>query len=248
MFMRRSERAAGAPREGIMKATDLLKSQHREIVEVLHRFHKNFGAPEVEPLQRELTTILAAHLRAEREIFYPECAETLNDLGVMRPHYRRQADLVDKLRSFATSQGDVDTVRSLASEVERAFQDHLAEEGEFYARIEPLLGDKNLEVIGGEMEILYVEGMGQGFEPWIAEGVVEEADLDRYVFQRRERSARRTVPMRDNDVRIRKDAPAAVRHAAAHVAEDQMPSSGRRSKFAQNAEEEGARKAQGRSR
>ncbi|MDC3954349.1 hemerythrin domain-containing protein [Polyangium jinanense] len=228
-----------------MKATDLLRSHHREIVEVLQRFHKNLGTPEIEPLQRELATLLAAHLRAEREIFYPECAEALNDLDVMRPPYLRQVDLVNKLRSVATSKGDVDTVRSLAREVELALQDHFAEESEFYVRIEAIMGEKALEDLGGELETAHAEGMEQGFEPFLAEGAVEEGDLERYAFQRRERAARRTVPMKEPDIHIRKDAPAAIRHAAANVAEDQEPSSGHRSKLAETTEEEGARKAGG---
>jgi hypothetical protein len=213
-----------------MKATDLLKAQHRDVEEVLGRFHKHLGAPEIEPLLHEIGALLGAHLLVEREIFYPACAETLNDREVMRLPYRRQVELVNNLRDLVNSNGDADTVRALAAEVVRAFREHLQEEGELYPKIEPILGDKGLEELCGEMDGRFDEGIAQGFQSLIAEGCVEEADLDRHIFERRERAMHRTVPMKDKDTKVRKDVPAAVRHAAAHVAEEEAPASELREK------------------
>jgi hypothetical protein len=59
-----------------MKATDLLKKQHREVESLFKKVEKAGGAEERRRLMDQITKALEAHTAIEEEIFYPAIAET----------------------------------------------------------------------------------------------------------------------------------------------------------------------------
>jgi hemerythrin superfamily protein len=60
-----------------MNATELLKSQHREVESLFKRIEKAQEDSEKRELFEELAANLVAHDAIEREIFYPACEEEM---------------------------------------------------------------------------------------------------------------------------------------------------------------------------
>ncbi|HEY8946363.1 MAG TPA: hemerythrin domain-containing protein, partial [Polyangiaceae bacterium] len=60
-----------------MKATDLLKKQHREVRDLFKRIEKVSRNDVKRDLFEELAANLVGHDAIEREIFYPACEEEL---------------------------------------------------------------------------------------------------------------------------------------------------------------------------
>jgi hypothetical protein len=58
-----------------MKATDLLKKQHREVEGLFKKMEKTEGAEDRRELMEQITMFLEAHTTIEEEIFYPAVAE-----------------------------------------------------------------------------------------------------------------------------------------------------------------------------
>ena len=54
-----------------MKATDLLKKQHKEVKGLFKKVEKTEDARERKQLMEEITRALEMHTRIEEEIFYP---------------------------------------------------------------------------------------------------------------------------------------------------------------------------------
>ena len=67
-----------------MKATDLLRQQHRELEKLFERFEGPVGAAAAEDVVREIATVLGAHMLIEQEILYPECALAMGSRDVIR--------------------------------------------------------------------------------------------------------------------------------------------------------------------
>src|SRR6478752_3453911 len=60
-----------------MKATDLLKQQHRKVEALFRKLEKGHGD---EGLVEELASNLTSHMAIEQEIFYPAIREVAEDL------------------------------------------------------------------------------------------------------------------------------------------------------------------------
>src|SRR5690606_22240641 len=60
-----------------MKATDLLKHQHREIRDLFERLERAKDDESKSELFEELATNLVAHDAIERRVFYPACEERM---------------------------------------------------------------------------------------------------------------------------------------------------------------------------
>src|SRR5215475_6800081 len=60
-----------APRRCDMKATDLLKKQHREVKGLFKKIKEAEGARERQQLMGEIAQQLQLHTKLEEEIFYP---------------------------------------------------------------------------------------------------------------------------------------------------------------------------------
>src|SRR5262245_48654676 len=65
----------GHPWRCHMKATDLLKKQHREVESLFKKMEKSEGAEDRRDLMEQIKMFLEAHTTIEEEIFYPAVAE-----------------------------------------------------------------------------------------------------------------------------------------------------------------------------
>jgi Hemerythrin HHE cation binding domain len=135
-----------------MKATDLLKAQHKEVSKLFKAIESSDDDAEKEALFLDLASKLTAHDGIEREIFYPACEEAmgLNDLlgEALVEHGIIEFALYQS--NEALGQDDFDFKCSVLQEL---VEHHVEEEEkEFFPKVEKELGKDSLELLGEEME------------------------------------------------------------------------------------------------
>jgi hypothetical protein len=141
-----------APRSGTMKATELLKSQHREVESLFKRIEKAKEDSDKQELFEELAANLVAHDAIEREIFYPACEEEMGMNELLGEALVEHGLVEFSLYQADQAQGDEDfefKCTVLQEVVEHHVED---EEKEFLPKAEKALGKARLEELGAEME------------------------------------------------------------------------------------------------
>jgi hypothetical protein len=147
----------------IMKATELLTQQHREVSLLFKAIEEAEDKQEKKRLFLELASNLVAHDGIERDIFYPACEDAMgmNDLlgealvehGVIEFGVY-QADQ-------AIGEDDFDFKCKVLSEL---VEHHVEEEEkEFFPKVEKALGEDSLELLGEEMEEAFEDAKLQDF-------------------------------------------------------------------------------------
>jgi hypothetical protein len=141
-----------------MKATDLLRQQHRSVEAMFAKIEA--GEPEA---LKDLASALAAHMVIEHEFFYPEARLVDEDEILESFEEHAIAELALK-RALATDPDDemfdarVDVLKEL-------IQHHVEEEeGELFPEVEEALDSEELEAMGVEMEERFEAVLKQGYE------------------------------------------------------------------------------------
>jgi len=146
-----------------MKATDLLKSQHREVENLFKRIDKAKQDDEKQELFEELAANLVAHDAIEREIFYPACEEEMGMNELLG-----EALVEHGLVEFSLYQAD----QSLGEEdfefkctvLQEVVEHHVKEEEkEFFPKVEKALGKTRLEELAEQMEERFEEAKAEDF-------------------------------------------------------------------------------------
>lgn len=70
-----------------MDAVSLLKADHRKVEELFEKFEKAKGSERKATLARQICTELVVHTVIEEEIFYPACAEAIDDEELLDEAY-----------------------------------------------------------------------------------------------------------------------------------------------------------------
>jgi hemerythrin superfamily protein len=138
-----------------MKATDLLRQQHRQLEEMLRRVPE-VGGGERAALCGELSRALRGHNTIEEELFYPRLQdrEDLADLVAdsFEEHRAAIAVLGSLERALANGGGFEEHLVALTQMV----FDHVAKEEErLLPRVEELWTDEMLEESGRELEVRF---------------------------------------------------------------------------------------------
>jgi hypothetical protein len=222
-----------------MRATDLLRSHHREIMALLDRLRGPIGTSEAQRVVHEFAAVFGAHCQIEQEQFYPMCAAALDDRSALRGSYREHAEAADLVRELLATASDDPRFGGLVERARLEIEAHAnQEELGLFRVVEPILGDKRLEVLGASLEVMFDDAVTSGPEVTLADGAIDEHDVDRALAMYEPRGER-VAPMNVGLDRVRRDVPSAVHHAAAHVDRQKAPHEGRRHP---NSGAEGARK------
>jgi hemerythrin superfamily protein len=175
-----------------MKATDLLKQQHREVEELFERI-ENAEAREKKALFEELATNLVAHDAIEREIFYPACERQMGDEEILR-----EALVEHGLVEFTLFQADRETrdedaldarIKVLKDIVEHHVEE---EEKELFPKVEKALSGQ-LEQLGAAMEARFEEAKEEDFRTPLQKNVRQVIGGAVKTTPARGASARRTT-------------------------------------------------------
>jgi hemerythrin superfamily protein len=135
-----------------MKATELLKAQHREVEKLFKSIEKAKKDEEKPALFEELAANLVAHDAIEREIFYPACEEAMGMTELLGEALVEHGLVEFSLYQADQAQGD-DDFEFKCTVLQEVLDHHVKEEEkEFFPKVEKALGKARLEELGEEME------------------------------------------------------------------------------------------------
>jgi len=146
-----------------MKATELLKNQHKEVKSLFKRIEKSKENSEKAELFEELAQNLVSHDAIEREIFYPACKKAMGMTEMLGEALVEHGVVEFSLYLADQAQGkdDFDHKVSVLSEM---VEHHVKEEeDDFFPKVEKALGAEALETLGEQMEARFEEAMEEDF-------------------------------------------------------------------------------------
>lgn len=156
-----------------MKATDLLKAQHKTVADLFKRIEKSEKDEEKLTLFEELASSLAAHDAIEREIFYPACEEKMGETDLLNEAVVEHGLVEFSLYLADQARGNEDfetKVKVLKEVVEHHVEE---EEKEFFPRVEKALGAEPLKELGTAMKARFEEAKAKDFRGPLHENLRE---------------------------------------------------------------------------
>jgi Hemerythrin HHE cation binding domain len=152
-----------------MKATDLLKQQHRNVEALFAKIEA--GEPKA---LKDLASALAAHMTIEHEFFYPEARDVDEDeiLEAFEEHSLAEVALK---RALATDPED-DSFDARVKVLKELIEHHVEEEeGELFPQVEKEIDNARLEALGAEMATRFQEVLAKGYEALLPDNFEETA-------------------------------------------------------------------------
>jgi len=135
-----------------MKATELLKQQHREVSRLFQAIEDTEDPAEKKSYFLQLASNLVAHDGIERKIFYPACEQELgmDEMlgGALVEHGVIEFSLYQANQALGEDDFDY-KVTVLKELVEHHVEE---EEKEFFPKVEKALGDEVLASLGDELD------------------------------------------------------------------------------------------------
>jgi len=140
-----------------MKATDLLKQQHRNVEALFAKIEA--GEPEA---LKDLASALAAHMAIEHEFFYPESRET--DEDAILEAFEEHAIAETALKRALATDPDDESFDARVKVLKELIEHHVEEEeGELFPQVEKEIDSEKLETMGEEMEARFDEVLKKGY-------------------------------------------------------------------------------------
>ena len=140
-----------------MKATDLLKQQHRTVEALFAKIEA--GEPEA---LKDLASALAAHMAIEHEFFYPESRDVDEDAVLEAFEEHSIAETALK-RALATEPDD-ESFDARVKVLKELIEHHVEEEeGELFPEVEKEISPEDLEALGAQMETRFEEVLKKGY-------------------------------------------------------------------------------------
>lgn len=135
-----------------MKATDLLKHQHREIRDLFERLERAKDDESKSELFEELATNLVAHDAIERQVFYPACEERMGMSDLLGEALVEHGLVEFSLYLADQARGEED-FEYKCSVLREILEHHLEEEeNTFFPKVERAFGKTRLEELTEELE------------------------------------------------------------------------------------------------
>jgi hemerythrin superfamily protein len=133
-----------------VKATELLKQQHRTVDDLFKKFEKA-GDEQQPDIFLEIAGTLVAHDAIEREIFYPACEKALGDEDILKESLVEHG-LVEFCIFRADKNRNKDTLESYVKVLKEVVQHHVEEEEEeLLPKVEKAMKPDQLEALGNQM-------------------------------------------------------------------------------------------------
>jgi len=140
-----------------MKATDLLKQQHRNVEALFAKIEA--GEPEA---LKDLASALAAHMAIEHEFFYPKSRE-VDDDAVLEAFEEHSIAETALKRALATDPDD-ESFDARVKVLKELIEHHVEEEeDELFPEVEKEISSEQLEAMGEQMEARFEQVLKQGY-------------------------------------------------------------------------------------
>ncbi|HMI86945.1 MAG TPA: hemerythrin domain-containing protein [Polyangiaceae bacterium] len=158
-----------------MKATALLKKQHRKVEGMFATLEKGKG--DVVAVLGQLANDLAAHMAIEQAIFYPAVREI--DSEMVGESYQEHAVAELALKRLLETTADDSTFAPKVTTLKELILHHVEEEeDELFPAVEDAMDDEQLDTLGAQMERAFEAASQQGYESLLPEGFETSADRD----------------------------------------------------------------------
>ena len=139
-----------------MKATELLKKQHREVESLFAKVLKTDDAKDRKKLATEITSKLEGHTTIEEEIFYPayrEASNTQKGEDLVLEAYEEHHVVKLVLAELPKMNASAENFKAKMTVLKELIEHHVEEEEEeMFPDAEKKLGKERLEVLGEEMD------------------------------------------------------------------------------------------------
>jgi hemerythrin superfamily protein len=145
-----------------MKATQLLRSQHRDAKKLLVALEKGESASQA--TVEKLVKALGAHMVIEQEIFYPAVKSLKPDL-VLEAFEEHAGAQTMMERLLKTEPGD-ESFTARVTTLKEMIQHHVDEEEEdLFPKVEKQMETAELDALGEQMKSRFDEVEAKGFRP-----------------------------------------------------------------------------------
>lgn len=154
-----------------MKATQLLRSQHRDAKKILVALEN--GKVATKSTVEELVTALGAHMVIEQEMFYPAVKAIKPDL-VLESFEEHAGAQTMMERLLATDPGD-ESFTARVTTLKEMIQHHVEEEEEdLFPAVEKKMAAGELSALGEQMGRRFDEVKAEGFRPVLNKAEAEQ--------------------------------------------------------------------------
>ena len=146
-----------------MKATDLLKKQHKEVKTLFKEIEDTEGARERRRLMDEISTALEAHTVIEEEMFYPAVRglETQKAEEMVLEAYEEHHVVKLVLAELPKLDPDDERFEAKMTVLSELVEHHADEEEKEMFKLASKLGKDELEALGEQMEERFEAVRGQ---------------------------------------------------------------------------------------
>ncbi len=146
-----------------MKATDILKQQHREFEELMRQIESAEDDDERGALRVELADMLAAHTAIEEELFYPTALEHLGPGTRIRESLEEHAVVDFALYRFVSASVVDETFAAKLATLKDLTMNHVEqEESELLPQVDGEIDRDVLEELGDKMTVRFDERLREG--------------------------------------------------------------------------------------
>lgn len=146
-----------------MKATDYLKTHHREIESLFEQIEEADGR-EKKSLFAELAEKFDAHAKIEETIFYPAGRGVDEDMTLEA--YEEHAVTKAAIKKILKTRVNDETYMAKITVLKEMIEHHVEEEEEeFFPECEQKLGDEKMQQLGEELEEAYEKRLGRKPSP-----------------------------------------------------------------------------------
>ena len=158
-----------------MKATALLKKQHRKVEGMFASLKKRKS--DTSAVLAQLANDLAAHMAIEQTIFYPAIKKI--DPEMVGESYEEHALAELALKRLLETPPDDETFDAKVTALKELILHHVEEEEkELFPDVEDDMDADGLEALGNEMQRAFEAAVEQGYESLLPEGFATSADRD----------------------------------------------------------------------
>jgi len=180
-----------------MKATGLLKKQHRKVEGMFATLEKGKG--DLSAVLGQLANDLAAHMAIEQTIFYPAVREI--DPEIVGEGYQEHAIAELALKRLLETTTDDPTFAAKVTALKDLISHHVKEEEkELFPAVEKKMDREELDDLGARMGRAFEGASEQGYESLLPEGFATSADRDQTPTPARPHRTKRTTAGRSRRV------------------------------------------------
>jgi hemerythrin superfamily protein len=159
-----------------MKATDLLKAQHREVERLFKSIEKAEDKGEKRELFEKLAQNLVGHDAIEREIFYPACEKQMGMTDLLGEALVEHGLVEFSLYRADQALGQKDFEHRVTVLKETIAHHVEEEEEELFPKVEKALGSELLQQLCARMERRFEQAMTEDFRGPLADNLRQVLD------------------------------------------------------------------------